>query len=218
MDFWSWDKVADLWPALLAGFRVILIVTVLAAVLALALGLVVAIVNRIAPKVITAPLFAIMEFIRNTPLLVQLFFVWFGLRPLLGDLTATSVGVAVLGVHYASYTAEAYRAGFDGIPKGQWEAITALSLPRYRAWLDVLIPQMLRRSTPALGNYLIAMFKEVPILSAIGVAEMVNQITNYTGRTYGGDVEGYTIAGLMFLAVSYPIALLMRKLEKRLAN
>lgn len=217
-EFWNWDKAADLWPLLLDGLRIILLVTGLSAVLALVLGLVVAVVNRVAPRVVTAPLFAIMEFIRNTPLLVQLFFVWFGLRPFLGDLTALSVGIAVLGVHYASYTAEAYRAGIDGIPKGQWEAITALSLPRARAWISILIPQMLRRCTPALGNYIIAMFKEVPVLSAIGVAEMVNQISNYTGRTYGGDVEGYTIAGLIFLAISYPVAILMRTLEKRLAN
>ncbi|WP_415648500.1 ectoine/hydroxyectoine ABC transporter permease subunit EhuD [Stackebrandtia soli] len=205
-------------PALLDGFRVILLVTLLASIVALVLGLIVAIVNRSAPRYITAPLFGIMEFIRNTPLLVQLFFVWFGLAPLLGDTTPLTVGVIVLGVHYATYTAEVYRAGIDGIPVGQWEAITALSLPRRYAWQHVILPQAVRRVIPALGNYIISMFKEVPILTAIGLGEMIAQVESYQNQHYSGFVEGYTIAGLIFLAASYPTAVLMRKLEKRLVN
>lgn len=219
MATWNWDIAKDLLPLMLEGVRILLLVTLLSSALALLLGLVVAIINRVAPRYITGPLFWVMEFIRNTPVLVQALFAWAAVAMWLGkDASPLIVGFIVLGVHYASYTAEAYRAGIDGIPTGQWEAITALSLPRYRAWLDVLLPQALRRSTPALGNYVIALFKEVPILSAIGVGEMVHAVDEYGGSTYGGAVEGYTMAGLIFLALSYPTALLMRKLEKRLAT
>lgn len=218
MGIWDNERAMEILPLVLEGFKTVLLVTLLSALIALILGLLVAIVNRSAPRYITAPLFGVMEFIRNTPLLVQLFFVWSGMAVILGETSPFVVGTVVLGVHYASYTAEAYRAGIDGIPKGQWEAITALSLPRHRAWMAVVIPQTMRRSTPALGNYVIAMFKEVPVLTAIGVGEMISQIIGYAGATYSGFLEGFTLAGLIFLVASYPVALLMRKLENRLAN
>ncbi|MFD0555993.1 polar amino acid transport system permease protein [Stackebrandtia endophytica] len=219
MGSWNWERASELLPLMLEGLRILLFVTAVASVIALGLGLVVAIVNRSAPRAVTMPLFAVMEFIRNTPVLVQAVFVWTLMLMISGtSASAMWTGALVLGVHYASYTAEAYRAGIDGIPKGQWEAITALSLPKPRAWFAVLLPQALRKSTPALGNYVIALFKEVPILSAIGVAEMVTQVKGYAGIHYGGSLEGFTIAGLIFLVISYPVALLMRKLEKRLAN
>lgn len=219
MGSWSWDRAGELLPLMMEGLRILLLVTVIASAVALILGLIVAIVNRSAPKAVTVPLFGVMEFIRNTPVLVQAIFVWALLISMLGTSASPMwTGAIVLGVHYASYTAEAYRAGIDGIPKGQWEAITALSLPKPRAWWAVLLPQALRKSTPALGNYVIALFKEVPILSAIGVAEMVTQVEGYAGANYGGSLEGFTMAGLIFLVISYPVALLMRKLENRLAN
>lgn len=219
MQGWNWDRAQELFPLILEGARILLLVTLMSAALALVLGLVIAVVNRSAPKAVSIPLFGIVEFIRNTPLLVQALFVWFAVIAWLGESASPMVvGVLVLGLHYATYTSEAYRAGIDGIPKGQWEAITALSLPRPRAWISVLLPQALRRSAPALGNYVIALFKEVPILSAIGVAEMVHQVTAYTGLNYGGALEGYALAGFVFLALSYPTALLMRKLENRLAT
>ena len=216
---WRWDIVSDLVPLIGQGLVVLVLVTVLSSILALLLGLGIAVVHRAAPAVVRVPVFAVVEFIRNTPVLVQAVFVYAATISVMGKAaSAFVVGFLVLGVHYATYTSEAYRAGIDGIPKGQWEAITALSLPKPRAWISVLLPQALRRSTPALGNYVIALFKEVPILTAIGVAEMVDRVDGYASSHYGGALEGYTMAGLIFLAISYPVALLMRRLEKRLAN
>src|SRR5690606_34753888 len=162
-------------------FKIILLITAISSVIALGLGLVIAIINRTAPRAVTVPLFGVTEFIRNTPLLVQLIFVWYGFAKLVGSTSPEVVGAIVLGVHYATYTAEVYRAGIDGVPKGQWEAITALSLPSRYAWQHVILPQALRRVTPALGNYIISMFKEVPILFVIGAAEMISEIQAYTG-------------------------------------
>ncbi|HZE40281.1 MAG TPA: ectoine/hydroxyectoine ABC transporter permease subunit EhuD [Stackebrandtia sp.] len=218
MNGWDWNVAKELFPSLLKGFWVILEVTVLSSITCLLLGLVIAVVLRSAPKVVSAPLFAVVEFIRNTPLLVQLFFVWFGLAPLLGSTTPLVVGVIVLGIHYSTYTSEVYRAGIDAVPVGQWEAITALSLPKRYGWQHVILPQALRRVTPALGNYIISMFKEVPVLTAIGLAEMISNTQEYVATFNTGYLEGYTIAGLIFLAVSYPTAVAMRKLEKRLAK
>ncbi len=218
MGFFDLDTAAELLPALLQGFLIILQITAISSVIALLLGLIVAIINKSAPAAVTKPLFAVTEFIRNTPLLVQLIFVWYGFATWLGDTSPNTVGAIVLGVHYATYTAEVYRAGIDGVPKGQWEAVTALSLPQRYAWQSVILPQALRRVTPALGNYIISMFKEVPILFAIGATEMIFEVQAYSGLHFSGEVEGYLMAGLIFLAASYPVAILMRKLETRLGN
>lgn len=214
------EIISELFPLLLQGLWILVQLTFWAAIVALGVGLAIAIGLRVAPSYIRVPLFWFAEFIRNTPLLVQAVFAWFFVltTPIAQSASPFWVGVGVLGLHYACYCAEAYRAGIDGISAGQWEAITAISLPKPRAWSDILIPQMMRRCTPALGNYMIAMLKEVPILSAIGVLEMIRQVQDYVSANFSGGVEGYTLAGLLFLAVSYPLAVAMRKLEIRLAR
>ena len=109
-----------------------------------------------------------------------------------------------------------YRAGIDSVAQGQWEAATALSLPRTRTWRSVIIPQAVRNTLPALGNYAISMFKETPFLSFIFIGEMVRQAVSYGGNTFR-YTEPLTMAGLIFLAASYPTSVLIRKLEKKLA-
>jgi polar amino acid transport system permease protein len=124
-----------------------------------------------------------------------------------------------VGVHYACYTSEVYRAGIEAVPKGQWEAATALSLPRVRVWTGVVLPQAVPRVLPALGNYTIAMFKEIPLLSAIGVLEIVHYVkADFAGAKGGVGPEAWFAAGLMFLALSYPCALLVRRLERRVGT
>jgi polar amino acid transport system permease protein len=123
----------------------------------------------------------------------------------------------VLGLHYACYMSEVYRAGIDAIPKGQWEACTALSLSPVRTWRRVVLPQVIRRVLPSVGNQVIALFKETPFLIAIGISEMVTVAFEVGGRQFR-LVEPITIAALIFLAASYPTSVLMRKLEIRLGH
>jgi len=148
---------------------------------------------------------------------VQIFFLYFVLPQFGIALSAFVVGVLALGVHYATYMSEVYRAGIDAVPPGQWEAATALSLPRGRTWTGVILPQAIPRVLPALGNYVISMFKEVPLLLPIGVIEVVNQARELGTQSFR-FVEMYTIAGILFLLLSYPASILVRRLEGRLAN
>ncbi|WP_020670698.1 ectoine/hydroxyectoine ABC transporter permease subunit EhuD [Amycolatopsis nigrescens] len=215
MDVWDWGKALDSIPVILRGLVVTLQITVLGSLLAYVLGLVFAIVRRASIPVVDQLLWAFIEFVRSTPLLIQVFVLFYLLPPVTGiSLSPTVTGVIALGVHYACYTSEVYRAGIDAIPAGQWEAATALSLPRTRVWTGVILPQAIPRVLPALGNYTISMFKEVPLLLAIGVLDIVN-----SAKELGADdyrfVEPYTMAGLAFLLLSYPAALLVRKLERR---
>lgn len=161
---------------------------------------------------VTVPLRMVTEFIRLTPLVVQLFFVYFTFT----QFTALQVGIVVLGIHYSTYMAEVYRAGIDAVPKGQWEAAHALSLSQRRTWRAVILPQAVRATAPALGNYAISMFKDTPFLFAITVVEMVTAAQQYGARTFL-YVEPITMAGVLFLLASYPTSILIRRLEKALA-
>jgi polar amino acid transport system permease protein len=217
MPLWDWDYAFDILPDLLRALVTTIEITLLASVVALVLGLLIAVVRSARIPVIDQLLRALVEFIRSTPLLVQIFFLFFVLPQFGITLSAIVVGVLALGVHYATYTSEVYRAGIEAIPLGQWEAATALSLPRTRTWTGVILPQAIPRVLPALGNYVISMFKEVPLLLAIGVVEVVNAAREIGSVTFR-FVEPYTIAGVLFLLLSYPASMLVRRLERRRAD
>jgi polar amino acid transport system permease protein len=216
MPVWDWGYAFKVLPQLLRALLVTLEITVLGSVVALVLGLVIAVVRRAKVPVLDQVLWAVVEFIRSTPLLVQVFFLYFALPRFGITLSALTVGVIGLGVHYATYTSEVYRAGIDAVPRGQWEAATALSLSPGRTWTGVILPQAIPRVLPELGNYVISMFKEVPLLLAISVIEVVNKAKELGSATFR-FTEPYTIAGLLFLVLSYPASILIRRLERRRA-
>src|SRR5919201_4333555 len=173
---WDWNFALDILPDLLKAFaRYTLVATVLGTALAAALGLVFAIIRRARVPVLAPLVTAFIEFVRNTPVIVQLFFLFYVLPGFGVTLPPLTTGVLGLGVHYACYLAEVYRAGIEGVPKGQWEACTALSLPARLQWQHVILPQAIRNVLPALGNYAISMFKETPFLCLISVPELLQQ-------------------------------------------
>jgi polar amino acid transport system permease protein len=224
MEKWRWDQFFDAFPYIWDGLRVTIEFTVLGSLVAYLLGLIFAVLRRLRIPVLDQLLWAFIEFVRSTPLLVQIFVLYWVVRPELLDALPIEtqrliVGVTALGVHYACYTSEVFRAGIDAVPKEQWEATTALSLPRTRTWTDVILPQAVPRVLPALGNYTIAMFKEVPLLSSIVILDMVYQVkTVYAADTGGAGPEAWFAAGLTFLALSYPCSILVRKLERRVGT
>lgn len=210
---WNWDHALTALPDMLWAFlTVTLYVTVLGSAIAAVLGLVIALVRRTAPRPIAAVVTFAMNFVRMTPLVVQLLFAYYALA----SVPPLVLGIAIFGIHYATYMAEVYRAGIDAVPRGQWEATTALSLSRRRTWTAVIMPQALRSTLPALGNYVISMFKETPFLAVITVTDMVR-----AAQLYGGShfrfIEVITMAGILFLVASYPTSVLIGRLEKRLA-
>jgi polar amino acid transport system permease protein len=213
---WDWNYAFSILPSLLEGLGLTLLATVLGSIVAMILGLLLAVLQR-GPLPLSLAVRGFVEFVRSTPLLVQIFFLFFVLPQFGIVLSALAVGVIALGVHYACYTSEVYRAGIEAVPPGQWEAATALSLPRSRVWTGVVLPQAIPRVVPALGNYVISMFKEVPLLTAIGLLDVVGRAQE-AGDTYFRYVEPYTIAGVLFLLLSYPASLLVRRLERRVGT
>lgn len=215
---WNWQYAAEVFPPILKAFlQYTLGLTAASSVVAILLGLVLALGRRSSRRWLSVPSYSVVEFIRSTPIPVQLFLVYYGLTTFGIQLEAFTSAVLVFGVHYACYMSEVYRAGIEAIPKGQWEACTALSLSPARTWRAVVLPQVVRRVLPSTGNQIIALFKETPFAIVIGLSEMVNVAKTIGGQSFN-YTEPITIAGLIFLAASYPTSVLMRRLEIRLGH
>ncbi|WP_328677599.1 ectoine/hydroxyectoine ABC transporter permease subunit EhuD [Streptomyces sp. NBC_00322] len=214
---WDWSAVWDFMPRFWDGVLITLQILVLGSLISFTLGLLWAIGFRAPTRFVRWPVNLITEFIRTTPLLVQLFFLYFVLPEWGVQFSALTTGTIAIGLHYSTYTAQVYRAGIEAVPAGQWEAATALSLPAHRTWFAVILPQAVRRITPALGNYVIAMLKDTPLLAAIGVLEMLQESRLESASTFQ-YTEPLTVIGIAFILIAYPASLLVRALERRLVR
>mgnify|MGYP000962076747 CR=1 FL=1 len=211
---WDWSFTFGILPLLAKAAVVTIEATLIGFVIAAVLGLVLA-VTRIAIPATAWPISAAVELTRSTPLLIQIFFIYFVFPSFGIVLDAFTAGVLALGLHYGAYCSEVYRAGFDNIPRGQWEASIALNLGTWTTFRDIIIPQAIPPVVPALGNYLVALFKETPLLSAIAVLELMQ-----TAKIIGSDTFRYTepitLVGIFFLVMSLVSAALIRAAEAAL--
>lgn len=202
-------------PALLFASINTIVITLIGFSIALVLGLFLAVMRRSHTRLLAWPATLLIEFIRSTPLLIQLYFLFYVLPEFGVTLSAMQAGIIGIALHYSCYVAEVYRAGLDGVPRGQWEACKALSMPPLRTYRRVILPQAIRPIIPPLANYLVAMFKDTPVLSAITVVEVMLQAKNIGSQNFR-YIEPITLAGLFFLIISLIIAFLVRRLESRL--
>jgi polar amino acid transport system permease protein len=201
-------------PALLRGAVVTAEATFGGMGLALLGGLLLALGRRSRKPGLAEISAAYILFVRNTPLLVQIYFLFYVL-PFAGiTFGALTTGILALGLNYSAYIAEVYRAGIESVPQGQWEAARALDFSPVQTWMRVVLPQAVPPMVPVLGNYLIGMFKDSPLLATITVPEMFAAAEHVAGETYR-YYEPYTLIGLIFLCLSLPAALFVRVLEKR---
>jgi polar amino acid transport system permease protein len=211
---WDWGYTWEILPVLARAAVVTVEVTLISFVLAAILGLVLALL-RMSGGAVGWTAAAFVELIRSTPLLIQIFFVFFVLPRFGIVLDAFVAGIIALSLHYAAYCSEVYRAGLEAVPRGQWEACTALNLSVWTTFKNIVLPQAIPPVVPALGNYLVALFKETPLLSAIAVLELV-QTAKMLGSETFRYTEPMTIVGAIFLVMSLLSAAGIRWLERRL--
>lgn len=212
---WNWDYAYEIAGVLLQAVPAALLAALSGFALASVLGLVFAVLKRSRLKLVSRITSGIVDFIRKTPLLVQLFFLYYSL-PMLTPLSMSAfmTGMFGLGLHYATYLSEVYRSGIDALPKGQWEASSALNLSRIRTWFSVILPQAIPPVIPIMGNYLIVIFKETPTLSAITYVELLLRAKNEASISYR-VFEPYTIAGVIFIVGSLLMSYGVSRLEKK---
>lgn len=211
-EFWDWQFTWEILPILARASIITIEATLLGFVLAAVLGLVLAVMRMSRSPWVAWPAHAFVEFVRSTPLLVQLFFMFFVLPEFGVEMGPLTTGILTLGLHFSTYCAEVYRSGLDNIPKGQWEAAIALNLSLYVTFRDIIIPQAIPPVVPALGNYLVGMFKETPQLAGIAVAELM-----LTAFEIGSEnfryIEPVTLVGVFFLVLSLISAAGIRRVE-----
>ncbi len=152
-----------------------------------------------AAKIIAYPARFVTEFFRDTPLLVQLFFLYYVLAEYGVILPAFLTGVLALGVQYSAYAAEVYRAGIEAVPGGQREAAKALDFTSRHTFTHIILPQAVPRIVPALGNYLVSIMKDVPVLSVVTVLEMLNVAKIIGDQTFDYMVPLSMVGGLYLI-------------------
>ncbi|GJM27346.1 MAG: ectoine/hydroxyectoine ABC transporter permease subunit EhuD [Phycisphaerae bacterium] len=197
----DWAFALEITPQLLHALRITVAATFLGMILASVLGLVWAILRRSPVRAIAWTVAFTVDFIRNTPILVQIYFLFYMLPEAGISLTPMVTGIIALGLHYSTYLAEVYRAGIEAVPKGQWEAANALNLSTAQSWRHVILPQAIPPIIPVMGNYLVAMFKDTPMLSAITVLELL-QTAKIIGSESFRYLEPLTLVGGFFLILS----------------
>jgi polar amino acid transport system permease protein len=192
---------ASILPILLRGLLATVEASLVGFVIALVLGLALAALKSSRLRLVSWPARLLTEFIRDTPLLVQLFFLYYVLPDYGIVLPAFLTGALALGIQYSAYTSEVYRAGLESVLRGQIEAARALDLRPGRIFRAIVLPQAVPRIIPAMGNYLVAIMKDVPVLSVVSVLEMLNVAKIIGDRTFNYLIPLSMVGGL-YLALT----------------
>ncbi len=210
---WRWDFAFEILPKMLLATLNTIMAAGIGYAIAVVVGLIFLIGQRTPYKVINILVREIVEFIRSTPLLIQLFFLYF-VGPQFGIiLSAWVTAMITIGLHFGTYLSEVYRGALEGVPKSQWEACRALNFTTLYTYRRIVLPQAFPIAIPGMGNYLVGIFKDTPLLSTIGVAELFHAATAVGGYHYR-YLEPYTMVGIIFLILSIPAAMGIRKLER----
>jgi len=210
---WKWDFVYQILPKMLLATLNTIMAAGIGYAIAVVVGMLFLVGQRTPYKIINILVREIVEFIRSTPLLIQLFFVYF-VGPQFGIVLSAWVSAMItIGLHFGTYLSEVYRGALKGVPRSQWEACRALNFSTIYTYKRIIFPQAFPIAIPGMGNYLVGIFKDTPLLSTIGVAELFHAATAVGGYHYR-YLEPYTMVGVIFLILSIPAAMGIRKLER----
>jgi polar amino acid transport system substrate-binding protein len=156
-----------------------------------------------------------VEFLRGTPLMLQLYFVFFLLPELGLNIPAFACAIVGLAINYSAYESEIYRAGLQAVPKGQMEAALSLGMSRATALRRIVVPQAARIVVPPVVNDFIALFKDTSVCSVVTIIELTKRFSVLSQSTQA-TIELMCLTGLLYLLMSYPLSLVSRRLEQRL--
>jgi polar amino acid transport system permease protein len=210
---WRWDWTWELVPRFIDATGKTLVAAGGGYAIAIVLGLVFVLVQRTPSRILAFVAREFVELIRSTPLLLQVFFVFY-VGPQFGvQLSPWTSGMVAIGLHYGAYLSEVYRGGIESVPKGQWEAATAINMSMAKTYYRIIIPQALPPAIAGMGNYLVGIFKDTPMLSVIGVAELMHTANAVGSQSYR-YLEPYTMVGIIFLVISLPTAFMISRFEK----
>jgi len=209
------EFLASILPQLIAGAWITIQLTVLSIFAGVVLGLVLALLRISKNPILSAPTIAFIEFMRGTPLLAQIFMVYFGLGSLGVNVPDFMSGFIALSLNSSAYNAEIFRAGIQSISKGQMEAARSLGLSYGQAMAYVIVPQAFRFCLPPLGNEFIALLKDSSLVAIIGISDLMRVGREINGRTLR-SIEVFGYVSLVYLIMTLPLSQLVNAAERKL--
>lgn len=212
MDF-SFSDIAEFAPRLLWGAVATIKITLLSIIFAMVIGLLLAVVRMSSRKVLTISAALFVDLIRGTPLLLQIFYIYYVL-PLAGlTLNSFTAGVIALSLNYAAYLSEVFRSGIVAVAPGQREAAWSLGIPARETMTRIVLPQAVRLVIPSVGNYFVSLFKDSALVSVIALTELMRAGQLLASSTFK-HFEIFTMVAVIYLAISYPATWLVRWVEQ----
>ncbi|RUY68735.1 amino acid ABC transporter permease [Mesorhizobium sp. M7A.F.Ca.CA.001.13.1.1] len=205
--------VAPYWDLLLIGAWWTAVLTVSAGALSFVGGILFAVIVLYAPKIVAYPVRALMWVFMGTPLLLQLFLIYFGLVQIGIDIPALAAGIVGLGLHFAVYNADIIRAGIVAVDVGQTEGARSIGFGKWQTLRHVVIPQAIRNTAPPIGGNLIALLKESSIVSVIGIAELVHSAQLAISETFR-PFEFYITAAALYYILNLVLESALRRFER----
>jgi len=212
----TYEVLAKLLPLLAAGAGLTILVSAIAMILAVVVGMAAAVLAQLPNPWIRRFVRGYVELFRNTPLLIQLFILYFGLPQLGISMSPLACGIVALAIYTGAYNVEIFRAGLEAVPAGQHEAAVATGLSRLQEAVYVIIPQALRISFPSLGNNLVSLVKNSSLVSVIGLADIMFQ-ANEAAFTDFLSFAAYGLAVVLYVVIILLLTRLINKIDRKLA-
>lgn len=208
-------NLSQLLGPMLEGTSVLLKIFFLTLLFALPLGLVVAFGRMSKKKYISQPVRAYQLVMRGTPLILQLMFVFFAPYYIFGrTYDRFTAAIIAFVINYAAYFAEIFRAGIESIPQGQYEAAKVLGYSKAKTFVRIIIPQVVKRILPPMGNETMTLVKDTALAYTIGVAELFRAATNASSRAF--STVPLLVAGLIYFILNFVVEKLFIQAEKKL--
>ena len=209
--------VVQYWPRLIAGLGLTIQITIISLIFAGILGMIFGLLSVSKRKSLRAIALVYVDIVRGTPLLVQAFFIYFGIPAALGIQSDPVVsGVITLSLNAGGYLAEIVRGGIESISRGQMEAARSLGLPYGMAMRSVILPQAIRTMTPALINQCIITLKDTSLLSVIGVTELTQTGRLIIANNYQ-SFEVWAIVAMMYFVIIMILSKISKRIERKMS-
>ncbi|WP_040192048.1 amino acid ABC transporter permease [Clostridium culturomicium] len=215
----SFKFLEKYYPVFIEGIKFTLLVSLLAVVFGVIFGTILCFMKRSKLRVLRIPIPKIIasiyiEFVRGTPLLLQIFIVYFGLNTFGFKFSPITACVIALSLNSGAYVAEIIRSGIDAVAKGQLEAARSLGMTQSKAMQYIILPQAIKNILPAIGNEFVTIIKESSMASSIGVAEITYAGKLVTGATYR-NFEPLIVAAVCYFILTFTLGRLMAYVERR---
>lgn len=212
----DWSYIGKAWPLLMQGLQTSILLTIVIVAIGLVLAVPVALARMSDILVLRYLTQVYIEIFRCTPLMLQLFWSFFALPVVLNiKLSGVAAAILTVGLNLVAYMAEAYRAGFQSIPKEQLEAADTLRLSKVSQVVYIIFPQAFIQQLPSILSLAVGAFKDTALVSTIGVADLMFQ-ANTAAQQYYRPFEIFSITALFYFVIAFPVTIIVNALERRI--